>query len=273
MIKTEHKRIPLYTFEVFSGQTGLKHFVSGRKGGVSEGKFASLNLGFHVGDKSFDVLQNRRILSEASGMDIFRFTFANQCHSANISIVDESLKGRGAVDMRTALPYTDGMITNIPGICLSVLVADCVPIILFDPVKRVVAALHAGWKGALRKISAHAIEKMIQTYGCRAEHILAGLGPSAGPCCYEVGPDVVRDTCRSLGATKNVIKESPNRGKYIFDQWQLNKQQLIDSGVKEQHIEVAGICTQCQSDSFFSARAHEGQTGRFSAAVMLCNDK
>jgi polyphenol oxidase len=269
MIRTETNSIPLYTFELFSGQVGLQHFITSRKGGMSEGSFASLNLGFHVGDKSFDVLQNRRIMSDITGIDIFRFTFANQCHSANIAIVDEGLKGRGAVDMKTALPYTDGMITNIPGICLSVLVADCVPIILYDPHKRVIAALHAGWKGALRKIIANAMEKMIQTYGCRAEHVLAGLGPSNGPCCYEVGPDVVRDTCRSLGATKNVIKESPNRGKYIFDQWQLNKQQLIDHGVKEANIEVAEICTQCHNDNFFSARAHEGHTGRFIAGVML----
>lgn len=269
MIRTETQGVHLYRFEGLSAFDGLNHFISGRKGGTSRGAFSSLNLGFHTGDNDFDVLQNRRILADAAGTDFFCATLARQCHSGNVAIVDESMKGRGAAELESALPNTDGMITNVPGICLHVLVADCVPIILYDPVKRVVAALHAGWRGGLKKIAAHAVEKMVQHYGCRAADMRAGLGPSNGPCCYEVGEDVRRETLRTLGNTKGIMTESDTAGKYFFDQWTLNKQQLLDYGLKDEHIETADICTQCTSDDFFSSRAGGGVTGRFAAGVAI----
>ncbi len=259
----------LFSFERLNVFPRIRHFVSSRPGGISEQEFSSLNLGFHVGDSSFDVLQNRRILADALGMGLFSFTFANQCHSANVALVDERSKGLGAVARESAIPNTDGMITNIPGICLCVLVADCVPILLYDPQKQVIAALHAGWKGALRKIAPAAIEKMIQNYGCRADDILACLGPSNGPCCYEVGEDVAREARCALGNPKGVLSDAPTKGKFIFDQWQANKLQLIEYGVKESHIEVAGICTQCNASLFYSSRADKGVTGRFAAGIML----
>ena len=269
MIQSESYGVTLYHFRLFSSIPGLRHFVSARQGGVSERNFSSLNLGFHVGDNNFDVLRNRKQLAQATGIDIFRFTCANQCHSGNVAIVDQASRGKGAVDKESALPNTDGMITNVECICLGVQVADCVPILLYDPVERVIAALHAGWKGALRKIAASAVEKMIQQYGCRAENMIAGLGPSNGPCCYEVGTDVVHEAEMALGNPGAVIRPARTPGKYIFDQWLVNRKQLLDLGLKEHHIETAGLCTQCHHDIFFSSRAGQGVTGRFMAGIML----
>ena len=269
MIKTESHGITLYSFHVFSTIPGLKHFVSTRHNGISEKNFSSLNLGFHVGDNNLNVLRNRKLLSVATGIDIYRFTCANQCHSGNVVLVDDASRGKGSVDKENAIPNADGMITNVEKICLGVQVADCVPILLYDPVERVIAALHSGWKGALKKIAPQAVEKMIQHYGCKTGNILAALGPSNGPCCYEVGPDVVHEAELALGNTAGIVKPSPKAGKYIFDQWQANKRQLLEMGLKESNIETAEICTQCHSDTFFSSRADAGVTGRFVAGIML----
>ncbi|MFO7998228.1 MAG: peptidoglycan editing factor PgeF [Bacteroidales bacterium] len=269
MIATETNGIQLYSFQLFSSLPKLRHFVSTRHSGVSSKNFSSLNMGFHVGDNNFNVLRNRNLLSAATRIDILRFTCANQCHSGNVVIVDESSRGKGSVDKESAIPNTDGMITNVERICLGVQIADCVPILLYDPKERVIAALHSGWKGALRKIAARAVEKMIQSYGSKAENILAGLGPSNGPCCYEVGPEVVHETETALGSTRGVIKPAGKQGKFIFDQWQANTMQLLEMGLQKNHIEVAELCTQCHSETFFSSRADSGVTGRFMAGIML----
>lgn len=261
--------ISIYTFDKLSAFEELVHFVSTREGGISDGHFASMNIGFHVGDDNFRVLQNRRLLTEAIGLDLHKFTFANQCHSTNVAIVDEKCRGKGALEKDTGIVNTDGMITNVKNICLSVQVADCVPILLYDPVNHVIASLHAGWRGTVRKIVSATISKMLQNYSTKAENIIAGLGPSNGPCCYEVGEDVYREARVALGSVKDIIKPATTPGKYIFDQWEANIRQLRDAGVREENIELAGICSQCQHEEFFSSRAGNGVTGRFMAGIML----
>jgi hypothetical protein len=269
MIRSDTLGLTLYTFSLLSSHPKLTHFVSTRHGGVSENSFSSLNLGFHVGDNNLNVLYNRKLLAGAAGIDIFHLTCAGQCHSGNVVIIDEGSRGRGSVDRESAIPNADGMITNAERLCLGIQVADCVPILLYDPVEQVIAALHAGWRGSLRKIAATAVEKMIQHYGCRAENILAGLGPANGPCCYEVGPDVVYETERALGSTREVIRPGREPGRFIFDQWRINERQLLEQGLKPGNIETGRLCTQCRQDAFFSSRAGEGTTGRFMAGIML----
>ncbi len=257
------------TFEQLSGFDHILHFVSTREGGISRGNFSTLNIGFHVGDDNFRVLKNRRILADALGVDLSRFTFANQCHSSNVAIVNDACRGKGSMELETALPHTDGMITNVKNICLGVQVADCVPILLYDPVRQVIAALHAGWKGTLRKIVTETVVKMVQHYDSKAENMLAALGPSNGPCCYEVGDDVVREARTALGNLKDIIKPAATPGKHIFDQWTANIRQLKDAGVKEENIENSGVCCQCNNTLFYSSRADQGHTGRFMAGIML----
>lgn len=269
MIPVELNDTTVFTFENLSRFPEITHFVSTREGGISENNFASLNTGFHVGDDNFRVSQNRRILADSLGIDLGKFTFANQCHSANVAIVDSSGKGRGAYDKTDALPNTDGMMTSVPEICLGVQVADCVPILLYDPDKKVIAALHAGWKGTIRKIALEAVSKMLHHYGSKAEDIYAGLGPSNGPCCYEVSEDVYREALKAFGSVREIILPARQKGKYIFDQWKANFKLLTEAGVKPDHIETAGICSQCRNEQFFSNRALEGVSGRFMAGIML----
>ncbi len=269
MQKKKLDNTEICTFNQLSTFGNITHFVSTRSGGISDKCFTSLNMGFHVGDDNFRVLQNRRILSEDVAIDLMKFTFANQCHSANVAIVCDDFRGKGAVDKADALANTDGMITNVRNICLCTLVADCVPILLYDPVQEVIGSLHAGWKGTLRKIVPEAISSMIRHYGSKADDIYAALGPSSGPCCYEVGEDVCNEARVSLGNIQGVIKPTGIPGKYIFDQWEANIRQLKEAGVRTEHIESSGLCTMCKKDVFFSARAQQGVTGRFAAGIML----
>ncbi len=269
MIITETNGCQIYRFDNLSSFSRLKHFVSSRHVGLSEGDFDSLNVGFNTGDNNFLVLQNRRLLADAVGIDLFSFVFANQCHSGNVTVVDDSSRGMGAAEKETAIPNTDGLLTGSHKVCLAVQVADCVPVLLYDHEKHVAAAIHAGWKGTLRRVVHHTIEKMMHTYNCRPESIHAGLGPSIGPCCYEVEHDVVNETEKAFDHTRGIIRESDQPGKYIFNQWHAISLQLETTGLKTNHIETAGICTKCHHDTFFSARAGQGTTGRFMAGIML----
>ena len=242
-------------FESLACYQDVTHFVTTRVGGVSLPPYDSLNLGFGARDNPERVLENRKRLADSINVPLGSFAVAKQVHGDRIAVVTESEKGRGAFNYETALDATDGMITNIPGICLMVLLADCTPILLYDPVQRVVAAVHAGWKGTAKQIGRKVIEAMSDSYGCRPEDITAGIGPSIGPCCYEVGPEVISQFGADLVDDRNHL-----------DLWEANRRQLLEAGVRS--IEVAGICTKCNADRFFSER-HTPGTGRIGAGIVL----
>ena len=261
--------ISLFSFPGLAARKRLRHFISSRQGGVSREPFNSLNIGFHVGDNAFDVLQNRRMLFDAARADLYRAIFPFQQHTANVVVVDESMRGRGALEQETAPDHVDALVTHVPGIWLCVQMADCVPVLLYDPVQHVVGVVHAGWKSPLRRIVQVTLDKMSQTWGSRPGDMLAGIGPSNGPCCYEVGEDVRMESLRALGSVQGIMHPSGQPGKYIFDQWQANRQQLLEYGLHENQIEVSGVCTQCHRHWFFSSRADHGHTGRFMLGAML----
>ncbi len=258
-----------YTFSNLSKfDSVIAHFVSSRKGGTSKKPFDSLNLAFHVGDKKELVLKNRKKLAEEVGVDLKRFVFMNQTHSKNVRIVTKEDAGRGTVEWKTAIPNTDALITNTPGIFLITQVADCVPILFFDPIQKVIAIAHAGWQGTLKKITKEVIRKMQKKFNCQPNDIIAGIGPSIGPCCFEVGEDVISQLRNSF--SEKVIKTvtTKKNGKTFIDLWKLNKKQLIESGIAEENIEIIKICTVCNTDNFFSYRK-EKETGRFGIGIIL----
>jgi polyphenol oxidase len=269
MKKTDHKNLSLYTFNHLSTHPGILHFVTGRSGGFSAGPFESLNTGFHTGDKYEDVLNNRRKIAGVLGIDVSQFVFASQTHSAHVVIVGEQQKGMGSIKPDNAIPDTDALITQDRGICICVQTADCVPLLMYDPERRVVAAVHAGWRGTLRKVTAHTIRTLEENFGSDPARLVVGMGPSNGPCCYEVGEDVKEETVAALGSAEGVILPTANRGKYIFDQWQANRMQLLESGVGEENIQITPYCSQTHQHLFFSSRAGAGITGRTTSGIML----
>lgn len=250
--------LALCCFENLSRFEGVSHFISTRLGGTSPSPYDSLNLAFHVGDDPTKVIQNRLRLARAAEISPEQITTVRQVHGGKALKVTADQKGRGALDPDSALGPADGLVTSVSGACLTVLTADCVPLLFFDPKKKAIGAAHAGWRGTLEGIAKNTVRALEENFGCRPKDILAGLGPSIGPCCYEVGEEVAEKfESRFLD------------GKKKLDLRKANRSQLAEAGILEKNMEDSGLCTSCQAQSFFSVRAQKGKTGRFASAILL----
>jgi hypothetical protein len=237
-----------------------------RHGGVSEGGYATLNLGFHVDDDPGAVLENRERLAAALRVSLDSFVVPQQVHKGRVEVVTADHRGRGARAHESALPATDAMITREPDTVLAVMLADCVPVIIFDPKTRAIGVAHAGWGGTLHHITRLTVEAMQSVFGTDPASVVAGAGPSIGPDTYEVGPDVA-DRARDEFPHASVLQPKGN-GKFLFDLWTSNVTDLVDAGVPREQIEVAAVDTFVDGENFFSHR-RDGKTGRFMALAML----
>jgi polyphenol oxidase len=253
--------LPLYHFTNLSQVSGIKHFISGRKGGVSRGEVGELNLSYRVDDTEEHVRENRRRIASAMNIPAARLVVPAQTHSSNIAAVT-------AHNYTDFFRDTDALITNEKELCIAVLSADCVPLLLHDPSSASVAAIHAGWRGTVAGIVPKAIEKMKELYGADPSRIIAGIGPSICGNVYEVGEEVIVPFEEWFSDTSIIAKKKEN-GKYLLDLWEANKRMLLRAGVREENIEISGICTYTNAGEFFSARRSANKAGRFGAGVML----
>ena len=258
--------LKLFEFENLGRISNLVHFITNRAGGISHPPYHCLNLGLRTADNPEHVAANRASLARETGIPMDKFLYASQVHSGDVKVIDQESVDNGIL-FKT--PQTDATITALPGICLMVMVADCVPLILFDPVLKVSAVIHAGWRGTVKHITSNTIGVMIDRFGCDPADIIAGIGPSIGPCCYEVGEDVKQVVELSFGTTQGFLVAKESSPKPHFDLWYANRKQLTDSGVKPLNIESSELCTQCHADTFFSSRASGGVTGRFAAGICI----
>ncbi len=259
MIELRNPVFPFYRFNLLEAEKGILHFVSS----AAQGNRADLNLNSPLGT------ENRKRLAQAVGVDVDCLTLGEQVHGVQVTMVGEKDKGRGALNNADRFPSTDALVTNIPGICLLVLTADCVPVLLYDPLKGVVAAVHAGWRGTVGKIVAQTVQKMEKEYGCAPAAIKAAIGPSVGKCCFEVGEEVKAEFIRMDMGVGTWIEPGKKTGKYYVDLWEVNRLQLLKAGLLNKHIEVAGICTCCRHEDFFSYRYAARTAGRFGSGIML----
>ena len=255
--------LDFYRFSHFQKFPTLLHAVSKKSTHFPH----AFSLALHTGEESKSIIKNRQTLGEHLQSDqVLNFIVANQTHSDHIEVIkDNHTKGWHTAE--DAIKDCDALITNVPHVVLSILTADCVPILLFDPKKKVIAAIHAGWKGTQAHIASKTVEKMKEAFQCNEKDIIAGIAPSIGRCCYEVGKDVAQhffDTPK--GFTR--IGE-----KYMLDLPYINKQQLINVGLLEKHIEMSNICTACKVEDFFSYRKEKGCTGRFMSMIGLKNNQ
>jgi len=255
------KNLNPFVFKNFTEYGDVMHFISTRVGGFSDAPYNSLNLGFNIGDDNAKVLKNRKLLASTLGLSLNSFVVPEQVHKGNVAVIKIEEKGRGAVSYEDGINATDAMVTDVPNVCLMVLTADCVPILFFDPVKKVIGVAHAGWKGTVGMIAQNTVRLLQERFNSAPKDIIIGIGPSIGPCCYEVGGDVI-----AKAGNKNIAHRN---NKDYFDLWEANKQQLIQLGILEGNIEVSGICICCNSDMFFSARRDNGKTGRFGSGIMI----
>jgi len=261
MIVKTADEIRYYQFAAFDN-TGLAHGVFARQGGVSTGPYASLNLSVSTGDAPQNVRENRLRVFRALERDPDSVADLWLVHSADVVVADEP---RGA---RESLGKADALVTDQPNVTLFLRFADCVPILLYDPRRHAVGIVHAGWKGTLAKIAAATVRAMTERYGSRPEDLLAGIGPSIGPCHYEVGPEVVAQTRTAFGPAADELLARTN-GSYRLDLWTANAHALREAGVAASRVEQSELCTACRSDEFFSHRADKGKTGRFGALIGL----
>lgn len=250
--------------------TGLiKHGFSTRVGGVSEGIFSSMNLGFSRGDREEAVRENFRRMAEAIGVEADSLVFAAQTHTTNVRQVTEADKGKGIlcpVDYKDV----DGLITNEKGICLTTFYADCVPLFFVDPVHKAIGLSHSGWRGTVGKMGQETLRSMKAAYGTEAGDVIAAIGPSICQDCYEVSEDVI-DRFREAFAKENWdrIFYRKENGKYQLDLWKANEIVLLEAGVKKEHLAVTNVCTNCNSDVLFSHRATKGERGSLAAFLAL----
>jgi YfiH family protein len=248
-----------YQFTHLLRHPDLAHGVFTRLGGYSQPPWDSLNTGHTVGDDLEAVRANHELIFEALGVHREDVVSPRQVHGTSVRVVDGRDKGQ-------VCPETDALVTVTPGVVLMLRFADCVPVLLFDPIQGVVGLAHAGWRGTVAGMARSAVQAMVNDLGCLPADILAGVGPSIGPCCYEVGREVVDATRRAFADVDGLLMPRAN-GRWHLDLWAANRRQLADAGV--QHIEVAGICTACHTDEWFSHRAERGKTGRMGALIGL----
>jgi YfiH family protein len=253
-----HNGIRYYRFDIFPA--AVKQAVFTRQGGVSPAPWESLNVGGTVGDDAARVKENRVRSFSALERRLDSSYDVWQVHSADAAFA-ESPRGQGDDYKKADIIFTDR-----PEVTLYMRFADCVPILLYDPVRAVVGLAHAGWLGTVREAAAAAVRAMTKHYGSRPADILAAIGPSIGPDHYEVGPEVVAQMQQTFGQTGRNLVETRS-GKTYLDLWAANRAQLEASGV--QRIEVARVCTACHLDDWFSHRAEKGRTGRFGALMAL----
>lgn len=242
------------------------HGFSTRLGGVSEGHLASLNLGHRRGDEPDRVRENYRRFCAAVGVDMGKIVMTNQVHRDVVRAVGpEDIKA----DLLGTTPFeADALTTDCPGVALVIFSADCVPILLFDPVRRVVGACHAGWRGTAAAIAAKTVAAMEERYGCKPEDIRSAIGPAIGPCCFETHSDVPEAITAALGElSRPFITEAGE--KYRVDLKGINRALLLHAGVAEEHVEVSEACTCCQHERFWSHRYTQGLRGSQAAVIAL----
>ena len=247
---------------------GAAHGFSTRLGGVSPAPMDSLNLAANRGDDPANVRENFTRFCAAVGADVNALVKNHQIHGDTVRPVT-----RADVMPSPETPGTfeaDGLITGEPGVCLTIFSGDCIPVLLYDPVGRCIAAVHAGWRGTATGAAARAAEAMVRDYGCNPNHILAAIGPGIGPCCFETHADVPDGLRAGLGAdAEPFIRPLPREGKFSVDLKRANARWLERAGLLPDHIAICPACTACDLDTFWSHRVQGNLRGSMAAMIQL----
>lgn len=258
--------LPLLRWPLLDAADGILAGVTTRHGGVSTAPYDSLNLGLHVGDDPAAVVENRRRVAMAFGAGLDDLVVGEQTHQPTVAVVTTADRGRGVRTRDDALPATDAMITASPGVLLMVMVADCVPLVLFDPVRRLLGVVHAGWAGTVRGVTTAAVSALIGQ-GSDPADLLVGIGPAISPEKYQVGADVHDAVVAAFGDDADRVLRPDGTGRHLFDLFAANRLQLERAGVRPDRIQLSGAVTGPDTD-FFSHRAG-APTGRFAALARL----
>ncbi|MDD5922362.1 MAG: peptidoglycan editing factor PgeF [Eubacteriales bacterium] len=241
---------------------------STRDGGVSEGRFRSMNLSSNLGDEKERVLENYRRILRIFGADFSHIAATKQTHTTNVRIITEKDAGNG-FERPYEYDNVDGIVTDVPGLVLAGFGSDCCLLFFADPVHRAVGVSHSGWKGTVGRIGEKTVRLMEKEYGTRPEDLLCAVGPSICRDCYEVSEDVAVKFQEEFPLHISEIMDAKGGGKYQLDLWAANRVVLEEAGVRSENIEVTDICTMCNPDRLFSHRATHGKRGNNGGFIML----
>lgn len=248
-----HKKHSFIAYKIFESHKNLVAFTSTKQ------SFRAEKTRF-TGDSPEIYTVNRKKLAEKIGIEVQQLVFPRQTHTDCVAEIDEIPD--------CEITETDALVTNQKGICICVQTADCVPILLFDSEKKVIAAVHAGWRGTVKKIAAVAVQKMSDKFGSNPASIIAAIGPSISPAIYEVGNEVTEAVLRSIPNAGKAIHLGSS-GKNHIDLWEANRQVLLHAGLQTKNIEILGECSFSENDRYFSARKEGAETGRMVSGIML----
>ena len=254
--------------------TGLVHHgFSTRIGGVSKEHLGTMNLSFTRGDDEAAVRENYRRMAQALDVEYDSFVFSQQTHTTNVRKVTEEDRGKGLV---RSLDYkdVDGLITDVPGLCLATFYADCVPLYFVDPVQKAIGLSHSGWRGTVSKMGQVTLERMREAYGTKPEDVIAAIGPSICQDCYEVSEDVIDQFQEAFSkAYWEELFYRKENGKYQLNLWKANEILLLEAGVQRKNLAVTNLCTCCNAEELFSHRASGGKRGNLAAFLALKKEK
>lgn len=267
MIELQKNDVVYLASEGFMAAGGVAHGFSTRHGGVSSGIYATMNLGSTRGDDPALVRENFRRFCAAVGADDDHLVMTTQVHGTLIRPVNFADVETDSYDNWEH--ECDGLITNLPGLALTVFSADCIPILLYDPVQRVIAAVHAGWRGTAGDIAGKAARMMQTDYHCNPADILAAIGPGISPCHFETHSDVPDAMMAALGELSDPYIAPLKNGKFQVDLKGLNAALLRRSGLSCNHIDTSTDCTACLSDKYWSHRITQGKRGSQAAVIQL----
>ncbi len=259
MIRHENTGLVYYTFANLDAYGEVAHGITARHGGVSTGPWASLNLTKGNGDDPERVEENLHRLSAVFGVARADLVSPNQRHTTHTARVGAAQRGQ-------ILLNTDTLLAGEPDVPVLLRYADCTPVLLYDPHHRAFAVVHSGWRGTVAGAVPAAIAAMTEAFGSNPAELVAGIGPSIGPCCYEVGDEVVAAVRAGFPEPERLLPRNGSERRH-FDLWSANRHWLHEAGVRR--VEVAEICTACHMDEFFSYRGGKGRTGHFGAFMML----
>ncbi|MGN1191866.1 MAG: peptidoglycan editing factor PgeF [Dorea sp.] len=255
--------VPFLSYPMLEKTGIVNHGFSTRLGGVSKGPCATMNISTTRGDDPEAVRENQRRIAAAIGVKVENLTYTHQTHTTNVAVVTEKDRGKRFME-------TDGLVTNVPGICLVTFFADCVPLYFVDPGKKAIGLSHSGWRGTVHKMGKVTVETMTRAYGSDPADIYAAVGPSICQDCYEVSEDVIeefrRHFDRELWPELFYPKEN---GKYQLNLWKANEAVLTEAGILKEHIAVTNVCTHCNPKILFSHRTTGDKRGNLSAFLAL----
>jgi YfiH family protein len=260
----------IYRIAALDRYPELLHGISTRLSPGGEDWNLSAKRGTPENPPSWErALANRETLARRLGIRLDRMVGCQQVHGSTVAVVGYEDAGRGMSPDVPSAQGADAMVTGCPGLYLLALSADCPPVILYDPVRRAVGLVHSGWKGTVARVAANAVEALVDNYGSEPADIVAAIGPGIGPCCYEVGPEVVEAAESAfMGAwnTGNPILEE-REGSTYFNLWEGIRCALLGAGLLDKNVTVEGVCTADNLEVFYSHRAEAGKCGLFGAVV------